>query len=141
MSMALRPRAADCALGNNVAVSASRLRIGVRRQCSAHEIREPFAALDVIAELIEARARGRKQHDITIASERQRPVDCSIEGPQRLEMCRRTAKTLRDQLAVAPDQQHRATGTIDGRFECGEALTLAIAAGDQNDWTTHAVER
>ena len=112
-----------------------------RRQRGADQSGEPFAALDVIAKLVEARAGGGKEHDIAFVGDRDRALDGSVERSGGLDLCRRAGDSLRDQIGVAADQEHGATHAINGGLEPHEALSFAVAAGDQDDGTAKALER
>ena len=81
-----------------------------RRQRGADQSGEPFAALDVIAKLVEARAGGESEHDIAFVGDRDRArVDGSVERSGGLDLCRRAGDSFAIRSASRPIRARRDT--------------------------------
>jgi hypothetical protein len=118
-----------------------RVRIDVRGERRVHQVAKPVAALDVIAKLVEARARRRQQHGVARLCD----FDCArYRAFERLHMLHanlRGCERVRDLRRIAADQEHRATAALDALGERREALPLAVAARDQDRRPADALER
>ena len=110
-----RRRTASAACRSD-AVSVRRLRMRAAPSARVHERGEALAALDVVAEQVEARARRRQQHGVArLARARSRASTAASSVPHDLDVRARALERARDQRRVAADQQHGAAIGVDRR--------------------------
>src|SRR6185437_10638999 len=108
-----------------VAVAARRLRIDVRGKRRVHQVAKPVAALDVVAQLVEARARRRQQYGVARLRDLDRARDGAIERLQLLHANPRGRERVRDLRRIAADQEHSTAALLNAVRERREALALA----------------
>src|ERR1700674_4434447 len=91
---------------------------------------EALAPLDVIAEHVEARARGRQQDRIAGPRPRNRARHGDLEHRCEFDCRCRTRQRGRYRGCVTTDEDDRTAMRFDGGLEQRELLTLAVATGD-----------
>src|SRR5215510_14460698 len=98
-----------------------------------HRAAENLAAMLVVAEHVEARARGREQHRVARARRVPRDRHRVFHGAGAHDRDAGTRDRRLDQGRVAADEHERARRTHDHGLQRREVLALALAAGDQDD--------
>ena len=111
--------------------------------CALDQRGESLAALDVVAELVEARARRREQHGIARARDRaSRAPTAASSVSTRFDTSRAYPASARASSGASrPISSTARQCAIDGGLERREVLSLAVAAGDQHDRAVDAFER
>src|SRR6266702_2534071 len=100
---------------------------------SLHGLAERFAAVPVIAEHVEARAGGRKQHRVARTRRLRGEAHRFLHACGAADRNACSGDSGFDQRRVAADQNECAHRSRDRVFERREVLPLAVAAGDEND--------
>src|SRR5437899_1490007 len=135
------PKTFNTPNGRSAAVIAASLRMGVLAEVRADEIDEARAPLDVVGELVEARARRRQQHRIAGLRQADRARDRGGERSDAFDGRARPGKRALDHRRIASDEKHRTAMRIDGSAQRREVLPLAIAARDEHHASAEARER
>jgi hypothetical protein len=86
----------------------------------------------IVAEHVEARARGREQHCIAGSRERVRRRDGLLHRLRAFDRDAGACERGGDGLRIAADHDHGARMGLHGRRERGEVLALPVAPGDQH---------
>src|SRR6266568_676709 len=100
---------------------------------SLHGLAERFAAVPVIAEHVEARAGGRKEHRVARTRRLRGEAHRFLHACGAADRNACSGDSGFDQRRVAADQNECARRSRDRVFERREVLPLAVAAGDEND--------
>src|SRR5882672_8314374 len=97
-----------------------------------HREAKYLAAMLIVAEHVEARARGREQHGVArarrLARERHRPLHRVRAQDRDI----RAGHRRFDQRGIASDEHERARGARDRALQRREILSLAFAARDED---------
>src|SRR5262249_25583358 len=98
-----------------------------------HRSAEHLAAVSVVAEHVEARARGRKQHGVAGPRLGCRGADRVGHAARAQDPQTGPRERLLDERGVAPDQHHGARRARERLAQRSEVLSLAVAARDQDE--------
>ena len=102
---------------------------------------ERLAALGIVGEHIEARARRRKQHRIAALRHGIGARHRLLHRHRALDGHARSRERFGHQVRVAADEYHRARVARNGRHQRCKVLALAFTAGDEHDGLAESLER